>query len=84
MPRKKKSLGTSTAHASGLGEAFAPLIRAIVREEIAELMRAAAHRFAPVEPPAVAPESPAAAPEAPRNGRDKRNKGDAAGEHTTP
>ena len=79
MPRRRKVTGLNDA-SNALGAALAPMIRAIVREEIGALVGALARQYGTPEALARDPES---APEAPRNGREKRGKGDASGEVTS-
>jgi len=83
MPRRKKVQGLGDA-SNALGAALAPMIRAIVREEIGALVGALARQYGTPDVPAQAPDAAPVAPsEAPRNGRDKRNKVDASGEQTS-
>lgn len=83
MPRRKKATTTGDA-SNALGAAFAPMIRAIVREEIGAVLASLARQYGAPEAPAHVPDAaPVAPPEAPRNGRDKRNKGDVSGEQTS-
>lgn len=83
MPRRKKAATTGDA-SNALGAAFAPMIRAIVREEIGAVLSALARQYGAPEAPAHVPDAaPVAPPEAPRNGREKRDKGNASGEQTS-
>lgn len=83
MPRRKKAATTGDA-SNALGAAFAPMIRAIVREEIGAVLSALARQYGAPEAPAHVPDAaPITAPEASRNGRDKRGKADASGEQTS-
>jgi hypothetical protein len=81
MPRRKKTTTTSD-HNNGIGAAFAPMIRAIVREEIGRLMLSISREYGIATPPETPPTGTETAPEtgheapAPRPG--KRNKGNGA------
>lgn len=93
MPRRKK-VTTNSAASNVIGEAFAPMIREIVRDEIARMVAAVAREYglpesaanasqgnitSPISAPDGNTSGAVAAPETHRNGRDKRNKGESNG-----
>lgn len=62
MPRRKKTT-TTNDHSNGIGAALAPLIRAIVREEIGRLMLSISREYGIAAAPETPPTGPETGPE---------------------